>query len=101
MSHHLPPPQTPTTPPHPLNPHRAVQLEYTEARDCLQQAARKAPGSALGFQIAANKWLIVVRLLLGEIPERSEFSVPGMRAALQPYFELTTAVRSGDLTTFK
>jgi hypothetical protein len=42
-----------------------------------------------------------VRLLLGEIPERAEFSVPGMQAALRPYFELTTAVRSGDLATFK
>lgn len=80
---------------------RAVQLEYSEARDCLQQAARKAPGSALGFLIAANKWLIVVRLLLGEIPERAEFSAHGMRAALRPYFELTTAVRSGDLATFR
>ncbi|GBF97272.1 26S proteasome non-ATPase regulatory subunit 3 [Raphidocelis subcapitata] len=42
-----------------------------------------------------------VRLLLGEIPERAEFSAPGMRAALAPYFELTTAVRSGDLGTFR
>lgn len=42
-----------------------------------------------------------VRLLLGEIPERAEFSVTGMRAPLQPYFELTTAVRSGDLATFR
>ena len=30
-----------------------------------------------------------------------EFSTPGMRAPLQPYFELTTAVRSGDLATFQ
>jgi hypothetical protein len=45
--------------------------------------------------------LVQVRLLLGEIPERVEFSTPGMRAPLQSYFELTTAVRSGDLATFR
>lgn len=42
-----------------------------------------------------------VRLLLGEIPERVEFSAPGMREPLTPYFELTCAVRSGDLATFR
>jgi hypothetical protein len=42
-----------------------------------------------------------VRLLLGEIPERAEFSAPGMREPLTPYFELTCAVRSGDLATFR
>jgi len=42
-----------------------------------------------------------VRLLLGEIPERGEFSAPGMREPLTPYFELTCAVRSGDLATFR
>lgn len=42
-----------------------------------------------------------VRLLLGEIPERAEFSAPGMRQPLTPYFELTCAVRSGDLATFR
>lgn len=39
---------------------RAVQLEYSEARDCLQQASRKAPSSCLGFRISADKWLILV-----------------------------------------
>lgn len=80
---------------------RAIQLEYTEAKEVLQQAARKAPSGAQGFRVACSKWLILVRLLLGEIPERVEFSTPGMRAPLQPYFELTTAVRSGDLATFQ
>jgi hypothetical protein len=42
-----------------------------------------------------------VRLLLGEVPEREEFSAPGMRTALAPYFELTCAVRSGDLAQFR
>eukprot|EP00878_Enallax_costatus_P015837 GHUV01016597.1.p1 GENE.GHUV01016597.1~~GHUV01016597.1.p1 ORF type:complete len:401 (+),score=128.17 GHUV01016597.1:196-1398(+) len=80
---------------------RAIQLEYTEAKEVLQQASRKAPTAAHGFRVACNKWLILVRLLLGEIPEHAEFSAPGMRQPLTPYFELTCAVRSGDLATFR
>lgn len=41
-----------------------------------------------------------VRLLLGEVPDRAEFSVPGLSRPLRPYFELTQAVRSGDLVAF-
>jgi 26S proteasome regulatory subunit N3 len=68
---------------------RAIQLEYTDAKESLLQAARKAPTSALGFRIQCNKWAIVVRLLLGEIPERTVFVQKGMKKALTPYFELT------------
>jgi len=80
---------------------RAIQLEYTEAKECLQQAARKAPGVAKGFRTTVNKWLIVVRLLLGDVPERTDFSQQGMTKALDPYFKLTQAVRVGDLTLFR
>lgn len=80
---------------------RAIQLEYTDAKDCLLQAARKAPLKARGFRIACTKWAALVRLLLGEIPERTIFMVPGMRATLHPYFELTNAVRIGDLELFR
>uniref|UniRef100_A0A383WN77 PCI domain-containing protein n=1 Tax=Tetradesmus obliquus TaxID=3088 RepID=A0A383WN77_TETOB len=80
---------------------RAIQLEYSEAKEVLQQASRKAPTCAHGFRVACNKWLILVRLLLGEVPEREEFSAPGMRGPLAPYFELTCAVRSGDLAQFR
>lgn len=79
---------------------RAVQLEYTDAKDCLQQAARKAPPAARGFRVTVHKWLVLVRLLLGEVPERTEFTVPELQPALVPYFELTQAVRSGDLQEF-
>lgn len=68
---------------------RTIQLEYTDAKDCLLQAARKAPSSARGFRIQCTKWAAIVRLLLGEIPERTTFMLPGMRKALRPYFELT------------
>ena len=50
--------------------------------------------------MATSKWLILVRLLLGEVPERQEFALPGLGRALEPYLELTTAVRSGDLIKF-
>eukprot|EP00798_Chlamydomonas_sp_ICE-L_P009324 gene9324-16457_t len=79
---------------------RTIQLEYTDAKESLQQAARKAPSVAHGFRVASNKWLILVRLLLGEIPDRQEFAQQGLGKALQPYFELTQAVRNGDLVAF-
>ncbi|KAL0454064.1 UNVERIFIED_CONTAM: putative 26S proteasome non-ATPase regulatory subunit [Sesamum latifolium] len=80
---------------------RTIQLEYTDAKESLLQAARKAPVSALGFRIQCNKWAVIVRLLLGEIPERTVFMQKGMEKALTPYFELTNAVRIGDLELFK
>lgn len=55
----------------------------------LLQAARKAPSAAQGFQIQCNKWAVIVRLLLGEIPERIIFMQRGMEKSLRPYFELT------------
>ncbi|GAV77319.1 PCI domain-containing protein/Rpn3_C domain-containing protein [Cephalotus follicularis] len=80
---------------------RTIQLEYTDAKESLLQAARKAPVAALGFRVQCNKWAIIVRLLLGEIPERTFVMQKGMEKALRPYFELTNAVRIGDLELFK
>ncbi|GFS42744.1 PAM domain (PCI/PINT associated module) protein [Actinidia rufa] len=70
-------------------------------KESLLQAARKAPIAALGFRVQCNKWAVIVRLLLGEIPERTVFMQKGMEKALRPYFELTNAVRVGDLELFK
>ncbi|XP_047322410.1 probable 26S proteasome non-ATPase regulatory subunit 3 [Impatiens glandulifera] len=80
---------------------RTIQLEYTDAKESLLQAARKAPVAALGFRVQCNKWAVIVRLLLGEIPERTVFMQQGMEQSLRPYFELTNAVRIGDLELFK
>lgn len=80
---------------------QTIQLEYTDAKESLLQAARKAPVAARGFRIQCNKWAVIVRLLLGEIPERTIFMQKGMEKALRPYFELTNAVRIGDLELFK
>lgn len=64
-------------------------MEYTDAKESLLQAARKAPIAALGFRVQCTKWAVIVRLLLGEIPERTVFMQKGMEKALRPYFELT------------
>ncbi|GAA0175111.1 protease [Lithospermum erythrorhizon] len=80
---------------------RTIQLEYTDAKESLLQAARKAPVAALGFRVICTKWAVIVRLLLGEIPERTAFMQRGMEKALRPYFELTNAVRIGDLELFR
>ncbi|KAE8654346.1 putative 26S proteasome non-ATPase regulatory subunit 3 [Hibiscus syriacus] len=66
---------------------------YTDIKECLLQAARKAPLTTLGFRVQCNEWAIIVRLLLGEIPERIVFMQKGMEKALRPYFELTNCPR--------
>ncbi|CAI8036144.1 26S proteasome non-ATPase regulatory subunit 3 [Geodia barretti] len=80
---------------------KAIQLEYSEAYTHLVQAIRKAPASsAVGFRQTANKFAVVVQLLLGQIPDRSTFRDPILRRPLAPYFKLTQAVRNGDLELF-
>lgn len=80
---------------------KAIQLEYSEAHKNLVQAIRKAPqNEAVGFKQIAQKFAIVVELLLGEIPDKATFRNPQLRKALQPYFQLTQAVRTGDLARF-
>lgn len=80
---------------------KAIQLEYSEARKNLLQAIRKAPQhSAVGFKQIVNKLSITVDLLLGDIPERSIFRDPVLHRPLAPYFQLTQAVRTGNLQRF-
>ena len=64
-------------------------------------ALRKAPQiSAIGFRQAATKLLTVVDLLMGDIPERARFIQKNLEKSLIPYFHLTQAVRTGNLTEF-
>lgn len=79
---------------------RAMRLNYADANACLQQALRKAPERATGFRTAATKLALVVQLLIGEIPPRSEFLQPAMKEALNPYLQLTSCVRFGNLGRF-
>jgi hypothetical protein len=48
---------------------------------------------AKGFALELVKWITVVRLLLGEIPEKKDLTEGGsaQRAALKPYLDLTQA----------
>ncbi|KAK5976163.1 Proteasome regulatory subunit [Trichostrongylus colubriformis] len=80
---------------------KALQLDYTAAAGYFLQAMRKAPQeAAIGFKQNVQKWVIVIGLLQGEIPERSIFRQPIYRKCLHPYLELTQAVRTGDLVQF-
>lgn len=81
---------------------KAIQLDYSEALWNLQQAMRKAPqNSALGFRTSVQKFMIIVQLLTGEIPERSVFRQSQMQSELRPYLTITQAVRVGDMAKFK
>uniref|UniRef100_UPI00358E2710 26S proteasome non-ATPase regulatory subunit 3 n=1 Tax=Myxine glutinosa TaxID=7769 RepID=UPI00358E2710 len=80
---------------------KAIQLEYSEARQTLTNALRKAPQhTAVGFKQTVHKLLTVVELLLGEIPDRLQFRQPSLKRSLMPYFLLTQAVRTGNLAKF-
>nr|CAG4651706.1 EOG090X03QW [Triops cancriformis] len=80
---------------------KAMQLEYSQAHTHLVQALRKAPQhTAVGFKQTVQKLAVTVELLLGDIPERNTFRQPTMRRALVPYFQLTQAVRMGNLQRF-
>jgi 26S proteasome regulatory subunit N3 len=80
---------------------KAIQLDYSEAHKHLVQSLRKAPSSAVGFRHTVHKLSTTVSLLLGNIPERNLFLQPANQEALASYFELTKAVRSGDVTKFE
>ena len=75
---------------------RAVQLNYSEAHENLQQAIRRAPSAhiAPGFIQTAYKFFIVVDLLMGNIPERSTFRLPVLKSALVPYFQIVQGASS-------
>jgi len=80
---------------------KAVQLDYSSAHQHLIQALRKSPqSSAVGFKQTVQKLTITVELLLGDIPERSTFHQATLKRALAPYFQLTQAVRLGNLNLF-
>merc|ERR1711994_839013 len=79
----------------------AIQLDYSEAEKHLTQSSLKAPSSAIGFRQTVEKLRVTVELLLGNIPERQLFLQQANKEALAPYFELTKAVRSGELDKFQ
>lgn len=81
---------------------KVIQLDYSAAHEHITAAIRKAPQTSLaaGFLQTANKLSIVIELLMGDIPERSVFKQPLFEKALAPYFDVTRAVRVGDILQF-
>ncbi|XP_057292701.1 26S proteasome non-ATPase regulatory subunit 3-like isoform X2 [Hydractinia symbiolongicarpus] len=80
---------------------KAIQLDYSEAHKNLMNAVRKAPQHvAIGFKQHVNRLAIVVQLLLGEIPDRKTFREAILKKTLVPYYSLTQAVRTGNLSMF-
>lgn len=80
---------------------KAIQLDYSSGHSDLVEALRKAPQhTAVGFKQTVQKFVITVELLLGEIPEKATFRQPQLRKTLQPYLQLTQAVRTGNLASF-
>ncbi|XP_067006829.1 probable 26S proteasome non-ATPase regulatory subunit 3 [Anabrus simplex] len=80
---------------------KAARLEYSAAHKHLVQAMRKAPqNAAVGFRQTVQKLAVTVELLLGDIPERQVFRQAALRRSLAPYFQLTQAVRMGNLQRF-
>jgi 26S proteasome regulatory subunit N3 len=79
----------------------ALRLEYSESLKNLTVCILKAPtNTALGFRIAAQRLMIIVQLLMGEVPDRHVFFMKGMKTELGPYLSITQAVRQGDLAVF-
>lgn len=80
---------------------KGAKLDYSAAHKNLVQALRKAPQqAAVGFRQTVQKLAIVVELLLGDIPERQIFRQVALRRSLGSYFQLTQAVRLGNLQRF-
>ncbi|KAI0983489.1 hypothetical protein GJ496_010091 [Pomphorhynchus laevis] len=80
---------------------QAVRLQYTTAFTSLTAAIRKAPQQgAIGFRQIAHKYLVVIQLLMGEIPEKSIFRQKHLSRCLLPYKQLVNAVRNGDISLF-
>lgn len=80
---------------------QALRLEYTTAFSNLSQCLRKAPtNTGIGFRISAQRLMVVVQLLMGEIPKRQVFFTNGMKTELASYLAITQAVRRGDLAVY-
>uniref|UniRef100_A0A914NS04 26S proteasome non-ATPase regulatory subunit 3 N-terminal TPR repeats domain-containing protein n=1 Tax=Meloidogyne incognita TaxID=6306 RepID=A0A914NS04_MELIC len=62
---------------------------YKTAKKYFEIALRKAPtNGAIGFKQEVNKWMVLVMLLIGEIPERSLFRAKEFEKVLLPYMRL-------------
>lgn len=75
-----------------------IQMNYSEAYVNLTNSLRKGPEKIQGFTSEAQKLLIIVELLMGEIPDISQYS---FLHRMKPYLILLQAVKQGNLHEFK
>lgn len=54
----------------------------------------------MGFRIHAQKLLIIVELLMGEIPNRQVFNQKEFQKYLYPYYQIVNFVKQGDMEKF-
>ena len=83
----------------------AIQMNYSDSYSHLSSSFRKAPEkTGLGFKNLVNKYLILVQLLMGEIPDiKSLMKSNSVRdfQEFEPYLLLLKIVRQGNLEQFK
>ena len=83
----------------------AIQMNYSDSYTHLSSSFRKAPEkTGEGFKNLVNKYLIVVQLLMGEIPDiKSLMKSNRVRDfnEFEPYLLLLKIVRQGNLEEFK
>lgn len=79
----------------------AVEANYSESDLNVTRAIRKCPtDTGVGFRLTINKLSVVVKLLMGEVPERSLFHEKDMSKELEPYFHLVKSVRNGSVAEY-
>ena len=83
----------------------AIQMNYSDSYTHLSSSFRKAPEkTGQGFKNLVNKYLILVQLLMGEIPDiKSLMKSNSVRdfQEFEPYLLLLKIVRQGNLEEFK
>ena len=83
----------------------AIQMNYSESYTHLSNSFRKAPEkTGEGFKNLVNKYLILVQLLMGEIPDIKSLMKSNRVVdfeEFQPYLLMLKIVRQGNLDEFK
>ena len=83
----------------------AIQMNYSDSYTHLSSSFRKAPEkTAQGFKNLVNKYLILVQLLMGEIPDMKGLMKTNRVVdyeEFKPYLLLLKIVRQGNLDEFK
>jgi len=67
----------------------AIKYEYSKAKNFLDQAMIEASLVSFGLRIQIQKWRVLISLLIGEIPAKSEFSIKKTMTDLLAYKRLT------------